>query len=349
MIFDSDTIQLLKDEVDIFDLLQDLDIDIIKQSSNTLTVNCFDPNHKDKNPSCYVYLDSNRFKCFSCGEHGDVLDMVKLVKNYDLEKCLRYLQVISGFTVDSTGDVDQLVKLLDKRIDKFVGGNQVVCENVPLPYHFKKIKHGDFEPQHKKFYDYVQMRGWDIENLVEYGVGFCDGGYFKDRVVFPINDFHGCLKSFACRVIGEITDDEKKYLYPTGTKIGNLIWGLDKPLDGDPIFVEGIADALRLRLYGFNSYAILGNQLTEYKIDLISKLFKHCEKIVVIPDNDSGGDTMLKWFQKLVHSVNVHVAFANSGQDVDNMCYQDIFDMVSGSINLTDYQVDYYYDFEIKE
>ncbi len=41
---------------------------------------CVLPGHDDRTPSLTVYTDTQRFKCYGCGEHGDVLDLVRLVE-----------------------------------------------------------------------------------------------------------------------------------------------------------------------------------------------------------------------------------------------------------------------------
>lgn len=41
---------------------------------------CVSPDHEDKTPSTTIYTDDQRFKCYGCGEHGDVVDLVRLAE-----------------------------------------------------------------------------------------------------------------------------------------------------------------------------------------------------------------------------------------------------------------------------
>jgi len=73
------------------------------------------------------------------------------------------------------------------------------------------------------------------------------------------------------------------------------------------MFLEGCADALRLREYGYNAYACLGNQLGDHKLDLIRKSFRRSKEIILIPDSDNGGEHLIKWFSKLVYDFDIKI------------------------------------------
>lgn len=49
------------------------------------------PFHTDKTPSMKVYLSENRCHCFSCGFHGDVLDLVMKLENLSLPQAIKKL------------------------------------------------------------------------------------------------------------------------------------------------------------------------------------------------------------------------------------------------------------------
>ena len=67
--------ELLKEnakQTNIIDVATQLGIKVIKKGKY-YTALC--PFHSDRNPSFYLYPDSNTFYCFGCGEHGDVIDL----------------------------------------------------------------------------------------------------------------------------------------------------------------------------------------------------------------------------------------------------------------------------------
>ncbi len=55
------------------------------------TARCLLPSHEDTNPSFAIYPDQ-RFHCFGCNMHGDVLDLVALMTNKTLSEALADLR-----------------------------------------------------------------------------------------------------------------------------------------------------------------------------------------------------------------------------------------------------------------
>jgi DNA primase len=49
----------------------------------------------DKNPSCVLYEE--RFKCFSCGSHGDAIDLVRIVLELSFLEARAYLEANTSF------------------------------------------------------------------------------------------------------------------------------------------------------------------------------------------------------------------------------------------------------------
>lgn len=43
-----------------------------------LLAHCVAPDHEDRTPSMTIYTDSQTFKCFGCGLHGDVVDLERI-------------------------------------------------------------------------------------------------------------------------------------------------------------------------------------------------------------------------------------------------------------------------------
>ncbi len=48
------------------------------QGAGRLLGHCVAPDHKDKTPSLTIFTDSQRFKCFGCQLHGDVVDLERV-------------------------------------------------------------------------------------------------------------------------------------------------------------------------------------------------------------------------------------------------------------------------------
>ena len=49
------------------------------------------PFHKEKNPSCFLYPESNTFHCFGCNRHGDVIKFYMDVTGKGFTEAVNYL------------------------------------------------------------------------------------------------------------------------------------------------------------------------------------------------------------------------------------------------------------------
>ncbi len=60
---------------------------------------CLSPDHEDRTPSMTVYVVGQRFKCYGCGERGDVLDLVRLVEGGELWEAMVSLSTRYGISL----------------------------------------------------------------------------------------------------------------------------------------------------------------------------------------------------------------------------------------------------------
>jgi hypothetical protein len=49
------------------------------------------PFHNEKNPSFYVYPESNSFYCFGCQEGGNIINFIKKINNIDFKEAVKLL------------------------------------------------------------------------------------------------------------------------------------------------------------------------------------------------------------------------------------------------------------------
>ncbi len=69
--------------------IQDLIDQPMRKSGRTLIGLC--PFHKEKNPSFYLYQETNSFYCFSCHRGGDSIRFVRLLHYFSFSGAIRYL------------------------------------------------------------------------------------------------------------------------------------------------------------------------------------------------------------------------------------------------------------------
>jgi DNA primase len=82
-----DYIQRLKDRVDIVTIIGDCIP--LKKAGSQWKACC--PFHNESTPSFSVSKTRQTFKCFGCGQAGDVLEFVIKYKNYSLPEAVEYL------------------------------------------------------------------------------------------------------------------------------------------------------------------------------------------------------------------------------------------------------------------
>ncbi len=53
---------------------------------------CLCPFHLEKHPSCVIFVDTNSFVCFSCGEKGDVIKLAMHIYGLSFKQIIDMLQ-----------------------------------------------------------------------------------------------------------------------------------------------------------------------------------------------------------------------------------------------------------------
>lgn len=70
-------------------------LDVLRQEGIEINRNNFAtcPLHDDKSPSFKVFPDSQKFHCFGCGTHGDVIDFIMQYRGISFKESLAYLGI----------------------------------------------------------------------------------------------------------------------------------------------------------------------------------------------------------------------------------------------------------------
>lgn len=129
---------------------------------------------------------------------------------------------------------------------------------VELPKEFKPVYD---EKKNKWFFpSYLKDRGIARATARAWGMGFCQGGRYAGRVVFPFHDPLG--RSLTARTT--LKDVEPRYLNPEGVDNRRLLFGWHMvPPDGDVVLVEGPLDAVMCWQHGIPAIALTGYSLTD--------------------------------------------------------------------------------------
>jgi len=117
-------ISTIKDKVDIVTVL-DWYTDVFTYKSKW-TFRCT-LHGEDKNPSGVIYKDDNRFRCFACGAHSDIFDVVQLFERVELIDAIRKLAKFIGLEIKpfkkQPTDIDQRLRVVEDKLNNPPVGN----------------------------------------------------------------------------------------------------------------------------------------------------------------------------------------------------------------------------------
>ena len=305
-----DKIEEIKSRSDIVKVISDYIK--VKQSGANYKGLC--PFHGEKTPSFYINTSKQIYKCFGCGEGGDVINFIMKIENLEFMDAVKLLAKDCGVEINT--NMDEQSKIRMEKIKKFQDLNTEAAR-----YYFSNLikqknygyeylrKRGLDDKIIKKFglgyapkawtnlMDYLIDKGYDKETLVECGLVTYkkDGNKYYDRfinrVIFPIFDYRGNVIGFGGRVLD---DSLPKYLNSPDTLAFNKkynLYGLNfarkNISDRTMILVEGYMDLISLYQYGVrNVCATLGTALTLEQGDLLKR---YVDTVIISYDSDDAG------------------------------------------------------------
>jgi len=94
----------IKTQISIIDLAKQAGLDLKKQSSRLYKAKCIF--HSDgKTPNLFFYPETNTFKCYACGKHGDAINFYAELKGISNGQAIRELANSYGFLTGIYKDV----------------------------------------------------------------------------------------------------------------------------------------------------------------------------------------------------------------------------------------------------
>lgn len=273
------------------------------------------PFHGEKTPSFIVSPELQIFKCFGCGESGDVFSFLEKYEGMDFVESLKVLAdranvELAPFKGGST-DFKEVLFELNREASKFY--NYVLIAHSlgrpALDYLIKQrgvseesikdFKLG-FSPDNptllKNFL--IDKRKFKLSDVERAGISGRGSGFydrFRSRVIFPIMDHRGNTIAFAGRIMPGGNPELAKYINSPETPVyvkGNVLYGLNLTREfikrrGVAIIVEGELDLISSWQAGIkNVVAIKGSALTPEQIRLLSRF---CKRIILTLDADTAG------------------------------------------------------------
>jgi DNA primase len=291
----------------------------LKRSGRTWKGNC--PFHGERTPSFHVYTEDKHYKCYGCGEHGDVFKFLQKLQGKEFPEVVRELAAEVGVEVPEA-DARETAEAQKRRQER----NELLAANdAAARYWAARLEsrfgeaaraylasRGVAEEQVRAFRRGVAAEGWDdlsrrlkekkgIEEAALRKAGLLvqkDDGRsydrFRRRLMFPITSLDGQVIGFGGRALGE--EKGAKYLNTPETplyKKSRVLYGIDLAREAirrtrAAVLVEGYFDVIGLHQAGVkNAVAVCGTALTPEHVELLKRL--DCREVTVLFDGDAAG------------------------------------------------------------
>ena len=311
----------------------------LRKSGRNFTGLC--PFHNEKTPSFSVSQEKQIYKCFGCGEAGNVISFVMKEKNLPFIEAVKYLANRANIPLEmNNGEKSKSAKKKDLlyRVNveaaKFFFSNLMNNQNAKEYFLNRGIK----EETIKKFglgfandswnslMFYLRKKGINDVLLEEAGLISVNKekgrkyDRFRNRVMFPVFDYQGRVIGFGGRVLD---NSKPKYLNSPETLVfqkGTNLYGLNFALKHNMseryfVIVEGYMDLISLHQYGItNVVASLGTALT---INQARLLKRYADKVIISYDADMAGQMATLRGLEILRTAGFDVRVLNIPQGKD--------------------------------
>ena len=324
----------------------------LKRAGSTFKACC--PFHHEKTPSFVVNPAHESYKCFGCGEGGDVFSFLQKYDGLTFTDAVKQLGQQCGVEVEfSKGSGESLIS---KRLLKLHAELAAFWENC-----LKNATH----PGAVEAREYMKSRELVGDVVESFGIGFAldvpgilekfakDHGFtpeemhqagvlllpdeqsqtgkpydrFRGRLMFPIRDTQGRPVAFSGRIL-DANKSKAKYVNSPETPIftkSKILYGLDKAQRNitshrqrEAIICEGQIDVIRCHSKGFGrAVASQGTAFTDSHAQLLAR---YADSAVLLFDQDNAGQkAAVRTAQILLaERMPVRIAKLPAGEDPDS-------------------------------
>lgn len=311
------------------------------------------PFHDENTPSFHVTPRLGIYKCFGCGESGDVFNFVMEMEGIGFPESLRTLAERYGIDIpqDQTEEDSERTQKREGILHalKFAG----------LFYHRQLLESPDAE----KARSYLDSRGYPVKIWKNFGLGYAPSGSallkeaqkegieeeylleadlikpsnrgdgyfdsFRDRLMFPIFNPSGKLIAFAGRILNE-NKKTAKYINSSQTMVYNkseVVYGVNFAKneirkEEEVILVEGYTDVITMHQKEIqNVVASSGTSLTAGQIKILQR---YGNRIVMIYDADTAGQSAMERGMNIALEQGMEVKLMElpEGEDPDSFVKQ---------------------------
>ena len=329
------------------------------------------PFHDDHDPSLSISNDKQIYKCFVCGNGGNVFTFVQNYKKISFPESVVEVSKIIGKPIE--------YEATPKKVSKFQPYYDVLNSMIAYStYLLSASKLGEkatkylesrginkkiieyfnigFNPENNVMYKYLNSQNYSDENMIKSGVcRMLDSGMadvFYNRITFPIHNMNGDPIAFTARDFEGKSDSKyinsnENIIYTKGDNLYNYHRAkVDAKKSGYVIVCEGVMDVIAYyRAEKNNVVATLGTACTNKQIELLKSL---SNKVVLSYDGDKAGQAANMKIGELLleRGFDVFVIDNNTELDPDEIVMEHginaLKDLETKQISYIDYAIEYY-------
>ncbi|HET7752938.1 MAG TPA: DNA primase [Anaeromyxobacteraceae bacterium] len=291
----------------------------LKRSGRTWKGCC--PFHGERTPSFHVYPEDRHFKCYGCGEYGDVFKFLQKLQGKEFPDVVRALAAEVGVEIPERAEDgaeqrrrrqerNEILAALDAAARYFAArlwsshgdeGHRYLAGRGISDEVARRFRLGIASTDWQDLSKRLPPKGIRPASLVTSGlVAERDRGEpydrFRGRLMFPISGLDGEVIGFGGRVMPGAGDKLAKYINSPESPVykkSRVLYGIDLARESirrtrTAILVEGYFDVIGLHQAGImNAVAVCGTALTPEHVDLLKRC--DCREIVLLFDGDAAG------------------------------------------------------------
>ena len=353
----------------------------LRRAGSSLKALC--PFHNEKTPSFVVSSNWQSWKCFGCGEGGDMFSFVEKIEGVDFYEALQILARKAGVELVHTTS-EQHKQTTQKR-----NALLVACVLAKTYFHQQLLlQNGEHIRQ------YLNERGIQDDSITEFQLGYapfdssglvnffkqhkCPLQYaqqagilyernngewvnrFFGRIMFPITNDQGKVVGFGGRKLTDtllkqfnqpIKDDIAKYINTPTTPMydkSNTLYGFYKAKQGmrkkdECVLVEGYTDVILAHQHGYDN--VVAASGTALTDGQLRLIARFTKNLVIAFDMDIAGDNATTRGIQLAQSkeFSLKVAQLPDDQDPADVIHANVKQWESGLQNAQQ-TIDFYLD-----
>ena len=308
------------------------------------------PFHDDHDPSMQIRPDRQIYKCFVCGNGGDVFSFVQNYEKITFPESIQRVAELTGFTLSENPaanaaprdpEKEKLYAILRETIRYCSYQLMSTAGEAQRTYLADRGLNDDvlktfdigFNPEGDVLYAFLKAKGYSEKDMVRANViRVTQGGIhdvFAGRILFPIHDRNGDPIGFSARTLDP--SNPAKYVNTTETELftkGHIVYNYHRARTaarraGRIYVCEGVTDVIAFWRAGVeNAVCTLGTACTEEQVQLLKRI---AARVVFCYDGDRAGQSATVRAGQMARAAGCEIAVVSNdtGLDPDEIVKKD--------------------------